>query len=183
MIDRIAKSAIVSRKFKSTSFKKMKYKIIICDDSKDERFNFYYRQFDNFDIYGVNRINNKFVEHDPIDSIEKLYLLIRELRSKNNLPDLILLDIFYKRKIKNANELENKFIKDIKQFKNKFYTLRNEVNRYLIPSGIDLLKKIRKDDLISSFELPISSYTDKNFNFPSKYFLSVQSCLENRANK
>jgi hypothetical protein len=144
---------------------KNKYKIVICDDSKEERYHFYERQFDNFDIYGVTKNKNKFIEIDPIDSVEKLYNLIKILREKNELPDLILLDLFYKRKLTTVKEQEQKFKEDINNFKNEFYRLKQQVNTYLEPTGLDLLKHLRQQDFISSSELLISTYTDKNFNF------------------
>lgn len=144
---------------------KSKYKIVICDDSMEERYNFYKRQFDNFDIHGVIKKDNAFIEFDPIDSIEKLHRLILSLKKVNKLPDLILLDLFYKKELVDTKDQEQKFKNDITKFKKKFHRLKEQVNAYLEPTGLDLLRQIRQQDSISSSELLISTYTDKNFNF------------------
>jgi hypothetical protein len=49
--------------------------------------------------------------------------------------------------------------------------LKQKVLEYLDPTGISVLQRIREVDRISSAELPIAVYTDKNFNFlPSEQF-------------
>ena len=144
---------------------KEKYTVLICDDSKDERFRFYERQFDNFNIFGVIKQDNTFIEINAIDSVEKLYKTILYLRSNNNLPDLILLDLFYKRPLPNIDEVEKDFIKDLLLLKKNFREIKEKANFYLEPSGVELLKRLRLTDEITTDELPISTYTDKNFNF------------------
>jgi hypothetical protein len=144
---------------------KKKYTILICDDSKEERKRFYERQYDYFNIYGVIKRKEHFIEVDPVDSVEKLHQLIRKLKNKKRLPDIILLDLFYKRAIPNVDEREEQFVKELLEFKQKFKEIKTKVNDYLIPSGVELLKTVRSIDQISPEELPICVYTDKNFNF------------------
>src|SRR6266478_4060667 len=74
-----------------------KYRVMICDDSERERQRFYSRQFKNFDILGVVRKGHQFVETNPMDSVDKFYQRISELGKAKNLPDLVLLDLFYKK--------------------------------------------------------------------------------------
>jgi hypothetical protein len=126
---------------------------------------FYERQFENFNIYGVIKKNDQFIEIDAIDSAEKLHKTLVELRKKNELPDIVLLDLFYKRPIANVDELEKEFIEELLILKAKFKELKIKINNYLVPSGVELLKRLRLVDKISPEELPISVYTDKNFNF------------------
>ncbi len=87
-----------------------KYRIMICDDSEQERQRFYTRQFDNFKILGVTRHGKRFTETDPLDSFDKLYPRILRLRKEGNLPDLILLDLFYKKPLPNISTIEQRFI-------------------------------------------------------------------------
>lgn len=144
-----------------------KYRIIICEDSKAERLRFYKRQYDNFEIHGVRKENDIFIEEDPVDSVEKLHKLIMHLKKERRLPDLVLLDLFYLRPIDNVADLEKEFIRDVNKFKDEFRRLRNQANNYLCADGVEFLKRIRLEDKISNSELPITAYTDKNFNFLS----------------
>lgn len=145
--------------------KRNEYKVVICDDSQAERMRFYERQFDNFEIYGVAREKGDYKETDPVDSVEKLHKILLDLRERQELPDIVLLDLFYKRPIPNVDELEKEFVAELAELKAKFIEQRMKVNKYLIPSGVELLKRIRLIDEITTDELPICVYTDKNFNF------------------
>jgi hypothetical protein len=140
---------------------------MICDDSKEERLRFYRRQYKNFEIPDVEIEDGNFIEKDPLDSVEKLYCKIHELKRIGELPDLILMDLFYLKNIDDARDIEKDFVIRINEFKREFRKLKSEANRYLVASGVDLLKRIRIDDGISESELMISAYTDKNFNFLS----------------
>jgi Predicted nucleotide-binding protein containing TIR-like domain len=145
--------------------KTKKYRVLICDDSPTERFRFYDRQFGKFEIHGVVRRKGKFYETDPVDSPEKLYDLICSLRKSNTLPDLVLLDLFYKKPVPNSALLEGRFIKKLLHLKKEFLSLKDRALLYLEPTGIDVLQKIREAARISRVELPVAVYTDKHFNF------------------
>jgi predicted nucleotide-binding protein len=148
-----------------------KYRIMICDDSEQERQRFYARQFDNFKILGVTRHGKRFTETDPLDSVDKLYQRILRLRKKCDLPDLILLDLFYRKPLPNINTIEQQFIAELLVFKQRFLRLKRKVLEHLDATGISVLQRIREIDHISAAELPIAVYTDKNFNFlPSDQF-------------
>lgn len=144
---------------------------MICDDSEQERQRFYARQFDNFEILGVTRKGKRFIETDPLDSVDKLHQRILRLRKDGNLPDLILLDLFYKKPLPGIDLIEQKFVADLLVFKENFLQLKQKVLGHLDATGISVLQRIREVDHISSAELPIAVYTDKNFNFlPSDQF-------------
>lgn len=148
-----------------------KYRVMICDDSEIERHRFYARQFDNFDIVGVKRSGDRFIESDPIDSVDKLYMRISQMRQCDMLPDLLILDLFYKRPIANVEQREREFVDDVVALKAKFRQLRDKVMEYLEPTGVELLRRLREEDNISAQELPIAVYTDKDFNLlPPEYF-------------
>lgn len=153
------------------SKRRKKYRVLICDDSERERHRFYKRQFGNFQFPGVVQTGKNFVEKDPLDSVDKLYKRILELREKRCLPDLVLLDLFYKKKLADVDAREREFVSELLTFKQKFLKLKQKALEYLDPSGIGLLQRIREVDQISPTELPIAVYTDKNFNFlPSTHF-------------
>lgn len=139
--------------------------VIICDDSRFERMRFYERQYENFVIYGVVNRNGELIETDPVDSVEKLHKILVKLRATKELPDIVLLDLFYKRPLPNVEELEKEFVPELMTLKDEFLKLREKINKYLIPSGVEFLKRIRLIDKITTDELPICVYTDKNFNF------------------
>lgn len=141
-----------------------KPRVMICDDSKHERMRFYARQFDNFEILGVERIHGEFVEKVILDSPQALYQEVLKRRNTGDLPDLVLLDLFYKKDPK-VDGLEEAVVADIVAFKSRFLSLREQVLSYQTPSGMDVLRRIRKVDRISKEELPIMVYTDKDFNF------------------
>jgi len=144
---------------------------MICDDSERERQRFYARQFGNFDIPGVIRKGKRFIETDPLDSVDKLYQRVLRWKKEGNLPDLILLDLFYKKPIPNVDLMERGFVTELLAFKEKFLLLKQKVLEYLDPTGISVLQRIRLVDRISAAELPIAVYTDKNFNFlPAEQF-------------
>jgi predicted nucleotide-binding protein len=148
-----------------------KYRIMICDDSEQERQRFYARQFANFNIPGVTRSGKRFLERDPLDSPHKLYQRVLQLRKKGELPDLILVDLFYKKPLPNISRIEKQFIGELLTFKKRFLQLKGKALTYLDATGIDILQRIREVDRISAAELPIAVYTDKNFNFlPSDQF-------------
>jgi len=148
-----------------------KYRIMICDDSEQERQRFYARQFDNFKFPGVTRNGKRFTESDPLDSVDKLYQRIVRLRKAGNLPDLILLDLFYKKPLPNIKRIEQTFIAELLVLKKRFLQLKRKALNHLDATGIRVLQRIREEDHISALELPIAVYTDKNFNFlPSDEF-------------
>ena len=95
---------------------------MICDDSEKERKRFYARQFDNFDIPGVVRKGKRFIETDPLDSVDKLYQRILRLRKHGKLPDLVLLDLFYKTPLPGIDLLERKFVAELLVFKKTFHS-------------------------------------------------------------
>ena len=142
-----------------------RYTILICDDSEVERQRFYARQWDNFDIYGVERRGAVFIETDPIDSVDKLHQRILKMRAQGNLPDLVLLDLFYKRPLEDVEQLERAFVAELLRFKKDFLRLKRQALGYLVPGGVTVLTHIRQADGISAAELPVAVYTDKNFNF------------------
>lgn len=149
-----------------TTPKRHRYSVLICDDSEYERFRFYERQFENFNIYGVSKSKGKFIERLKFDSPDSLHKEIKKLRVTGKLPDLILLDIFYP-KSGNLENISRDAIKEIILLKEKFRETREKVLSYLYPSGLELLRYIRNVDKISKTELPILAYTDKVFNFLS----------------
>jgi hypothetical protein len=57
-----------------------KPRVLVCDDSERERMRFYTRQFDNFEVYGVEKIDGKFVERVILDSPQALYREVLKLR-------------------------------------------------------------------------------------------------------
>lgn len=144
---------------------------MICDDSERERQRFYARQFGNFEIPGVTRQGDRFIETDPLDSVDKLYQRILRLREEGNLPDLILIDLFYKKPLPGIDSIERAFVGELLEFKESFLRLKRKVLEHLDATGIDVLQRIREADCISPAELPLAVYTDKNFNFlPSDQF-------------
>ena len=148
-----------------------KYRVMICDDSAMDRHRFYARHFDHFEIPGVEQRGNEFIEHDPVDSIDKLYARILEMRHAGRLPDLLILDLFYKRALPDIDKHERDFVTDIVSVKKRFRRLRNKVMEYLEPTGVTLLQRLRETDRISAEELPVAVYTDKDFNLlPPDYF-------------
>lgn len=142
-----------------------RYKILICDDSEAERRRFYARQWANFDIYGVDFRDGAFVEIDSIDSVDKLYQRIIFMREHGTLPDLLLLDLFYKRPLEDIDARECEFVAELLKFKKEFFRLKQKALNYLLPGGVTFLSRIREVDRISAAELPVAVYTDKNFNF------------------
>src|SRR3972149_3683421 len=93
------------------------------------------------------------------------------MRACGTLPDLVLLDLFYKRPLANIDQLELDFVKKLLRFKKTFVRLKQQVLEYLIPAGVTVLRRIREQDRISAAELPVAVYTDKDFNFlPSEEF-------------
>jgi hypothetical protein len=149
---------------------------MICDDSSGERKRFYSRHFENFEILGVEKLGHKLIETDPIDSIEKLYKRIHEMRQSGTLPDLLILDLFYKRNLPDVDIREQEFINDIVSLKKKFRNLRDKVMGYLEPTGVAMLKQLREVDNISDSELPVAIYTDKDLNLlPPEYFNTLYS--------
>ncbi len=142
-----------------------KYRVVICDDSAAERQRFYARHFDHFEIYGVHRRGSLFVEADPMDSVQKLHRFLLERQARNDLPDVVVLDLFYKRPIPGVDELEGAFIRDLLLFKAQFRALKNRASEYLSAAGVDFLTTLREEEKISADDLPVLAYTDKNFNF------------------
>ncbi|MFL6233292.1 MAG: TIR domain-containing protein [Thermoanaerobaculia bacterium] len=148
-----------------------KYRVLICDDSEKERQRFYSRQWSNFDILGVVKEGDRFVELDPIDSVDKLHQRVLTMRDQGTLPDLIVLDLFYKKPLPNVDEVERTFVEELLTFKQEFFRLKRKDLDHLVPAGITILQRIREVDRISAMELPVAVYTDKNFNFlPSEAF-------------
>ena len=148
-----------------------RYRVMICDDSATERHRFYSRHFDHFEIIGVIRRGGKFIETDPIDSVDKLYSRIHEMRKSGTLPDLLILDLFYKRQLPDVEQRVKEFIDEIVPLKAQFRQLRDKVMAYLEPTGVALLQRLREVDNISADELPVATYTDKDFNLlPPDYF-------------
>ncbi|MCK9397153.1 MAG: nucleotide-binding protein [Methylobacter sp.] len=148
-----------------------KYRVMICDDSATERHRFYARHFDHFEIVGVEQHGDRFIETDPMDSVSKLYTRIHQMRRAGALPDLLILDLFYKRALPDVDQRERDFVDDIVVVKAQFRQLRDKVMEYLEPTGVALLQRLRETDHISAQELPVAVYTDKDFNLlPPDHF-------------
>lgn len=93
------------------------------------------------------------------------------MRRAGTLPDLLILDLFYKRALPDIDQREKDFVTDIVAVKKQFRQLREKVMEYLEPTGVPLLQRLRETDRISAEELPVAVYTDKDFNLlPPDYF-------------
>lgn len=143
---------------------------MICDDSKSERYRFYSRHFEHFDIYGVKKIDGEFIETDILDSPYKLLPKLIKMKEQDQLPDLLVLDLFYFSEGVQDHEIDE-IGRDIEDYKVEFMKLRDKVLSLNEPSGVDLIVALRNEVGISERELPILTYTDKNFNFlpPEKF--------------
>src|SRR6266567_5699214 len=112
-----------------------RYRIMICDDSERERHRFYARQFDNFHIPHVERKGDRFIDIDPLDSVDKLHKRVLTLREEGNLPDLILLDLFYRKPLSDIDSIEQAFVEELLHFKEDFLRLKRKVLEHLDATG------------------------------------------------
>ena len=141
-----------------------RYTILICDDSEAERRRFYARQGDNFNIYGVERRGNEFVEvtrSTRWTSCISAFFAAQDWQAAGPR----VLDLFYKRPLEDADQLERDFVARLRPFKQQFFRLKQRALAYLAPGGVTVLQRLREVDGVSPDELPVAVYTDKNFNF------------------